>query len=45
MVKTAKLDKMSGVPDVLSGFLLYLGGYSLWEQNRTFTEGKNFFHH
>ena len=31
MVKTAKLDKMSGVPDVLSGFLLYLGGYSLWE--------------
>ena len=44
MVKTAKLDKMSGVPDVLSGFLLYLGGYSLWEQNAPVQKEK-FFHH
>ena len=42
MVKTAKLDKMSGVPDVLSGFLLYLGGYSFVGTKRTFTEGKIF---
>lgn len=44
MVKTAKLVKMSGVPDVLSGFLLYLGGYSLWEQNAPLQKEK-FFHH
>ncbi len=34
VVETAKLDEMSGAPDILSGFLLYLlEGGNLWEKS------------